>query len=86
MDKILYYLLLINIFSFIVAITDKNRAVKHSWRISENAMMFLAVLGGAVGLLMGLLICNHKTRRIKFMVGIPVIILIEVIVLAVFVS
>ena len=86
MEKILYYLLLINIISFIVAITDKKRAVKQSWRISESFLMLLSFLGGGVGLLLGLLLCNHKTRKIKFMVGVPIIILIEVIVLAVIIS
>ena len=82
MNNFYYYILLINILSFIVALTDKSRAINRSWRISENRLIFLALIGGSVGMILGLLLCNHKIRKAKFMVGIPIIIIVQVIILA----
>lgn len=78
MKYYLYFALMINLISFIVSITDKFRAVKHKWRISENTLIFLALIGGGVGLLTGLLLSNHKTRKKKFMVGVPAIIIARI--------
>lgn len=78
------YLLLINAISFIVAVTDKIKALRNKWRISELSLFLLAIFGGSVGLLLGLLLCNHKTRKKKFMIGIPVIIIIQVVLSALF--
>ena len=84
MKNYLIYLLLINIFSFILALTDKSRAKNKKWRISENALLFSAIIGGGVGLLLGLLLSNHKTRRKKFMIGVPVIIVLHFVVVSIF--
>ena len=84
MNCFLYYILLINLLSFIVALTDKSNAVKHTWRISENCLMLLSVIGGSIGLLLCLLLSNHKTRKVKFMVGVPIIILVQIVILALF--
>ena len=65
--------MLINIISFILALSDKNRAIRKKQRISERTLMFSAVLGGGVGLLIGMLLSNHKTRKKKFMIGVPII-------------
>lgn len=79
MKYYLYFALMINLFSFIVSITDKFRAVKNKWRISENTLIFLALIGGGVGLIAGLLLSNHKTRKKKFMVGVPTIIIVQIV-------
>ena len=82
MKYYLYFALMINLFSFIVSITDKFRAVKHKWRIGENTLIFLALIGGGVGLMSGLLLSNHKTRKKKFMVGVPTIIIARLVLAA----
>ena len=81
MKYYVYYLLLINVISFIVAVTDKFRALKHKNRIRENDLIVLSVAGGSVGMLLGLLLSNHKTRRKKFMIGLPIIIFIQIFIL-----
>ena len=83
MNDYLIYILLINIISFILALTDKHRAIKKKWRISENTLLFTAIIGGGVGLLLGLLLSNHKTRRKKFMIGVPVIIVLHLIIMSI---
>lgn len=71
------YLLCINLAAFIVYGMDKQKAVKGKWRISEDALIGLAVIGGSVGALLGMRIFHHKTRKKKFSVGVPVILLLQ---------
>ena len=68
------YLIFINIIAFCAYGIDKKRAVRNQWRIS------LAVLGGSIGALLGMKVFHHKTRKAKFFVGVPVILVTEVIV------
>ena len=72
------YLLAVNTWGFIQMYIDKRRAERNFWRISEFSLFIPAILGGAVGCLLGMHICHHKTRHIKFMVGMPFILLVHV--------
>lgn len=74
-----FYLIFINILALIFTISDKRRAIKHKRRISEFTLMLISALGGSAAMYVTMLIIRHKTRHIKFMLGIPVIILIQLI-------
>ncbi|MGL5380707.1 DUF1294 domain-containing protein [Clostridium sp.] len=71
------YFIIINIFSFIVMYIDKQKAIHCKWRISENFLMSLAIIGGSIGIYLGMNTFNHKTRHLKFKVGVPIIILLQ---------
>ena len=71
------YLIAINIVALIVTVHDKNAAEKHRRRVSERMLFFIAALGGSPVMYLTMLIISHKTRKLKFMLGIPVIFLIE---------
>ena len=73
------WLILANLAAYVMFWLDKQYARKNLWRISEKDLMLSAVLGGGIGALMGMYRFRHKTRHLKFTVGIPVIILIQVI-------
>ena len=75
-----FYLIIINIMAVVFTASDKLRAIRHRRRISEFTLMTVAALGGSVSMLVTMLIIRHKTRHIKFMLGIPVIILIQLII------
>lgn len=75
------YLLLINAAAFILMLADKRKAKKNRWRIPESTLMLSAILGGSIGALAGMYTVRHKTRHIKFTVGIPAILIVQVIVL-----
>lgn len=77
MYLLFFYLIIINILALVFTVSDKLRAIKHKRRISEFTLMTLAALGGSVTMLITMLIIRHKTRHLKFMLGIPVIILIQ---------
>ncbi len=72
------YLILISIITFIVFGADKQRARKKEWRIPEKVLFFLAIIGGSVGAILGMLIFHHKTRKWYFKIGMPVILIIQI--------
>ena len=72
------YLILINVIAFVVYALDKHNAKNDSWRISERTLIGFAVAGGSVGALLAMNICRHKTRKSKFKIGIPVILIMQV--------
>ena len=78
------YLTAINLVAFIVYGIDKRQAIKGRWRISEATLFILALVGGALGALLGMLLFRHKTRKLKFQLGIPLILIMEVIVIYLF--
>ena len=80
MYLLFFYLIIINILAMFFTVSDKLRAIKHKRRISEFTLMTIAALGGSVTMLITMLIIRHKTRHLKFMLGIPVIILIQLII------
>lgn len=77
MKFFILYLLCINVVSFVVYAIDKQKAIKHKWRISEAALLTLAAIGGSVGALLGMYLMHHKTRHVKFSVGVPVIFVLQ---------
>ncbi len=74
----IYYLLAINIVTFIVYGIDKLKARKGSWRIPEATLLMFAVLGGSIGAWIGMMMWRHKTKHLKFMIGVPAILLIQI--------
>lgn len=81
----LIYLAVINVVAFILYGVDKHRAERDEWRISEATLMTVAVIGGSLGAWLGMYVFHHKTRHKKFYIGIPLILLAQI-VLAVFLA
>lgn len=78
MNKIIfYYLITINIFTFLLFFIDKRKAIKHRWRIKESTLILLCVLGGSIGGLFSMYLFHHKTRHIKFKLGVPFILMMQ---------
>ena len=78
MKYLLIYLLIINAAGFAFMCIDKWKAKKNRWRIPEATLMGIAALGGSVGSLLGMYTFRHKTQHIKFTVGIPVILVLQI--------
>ncbi|MBQ8358361.1 MAG: DUF1294 domain-containing protein [Oscillospiraceae bacterium] len=74
------YLLLINAVAFVLMLADKQKARKKKWRIPESTLIASAVIGGSLGALAGMYIFRHKTKHPKFTIGIPVILVIQIII------
>ena len=78
MNIILYYLLAVNIATFLLYGIDKYKAKKSKWRISEATLLTMAAIGGSIGAWAGMRLWHHKTMHKKFKYGIPVIIILQV--------
>ena len=76
---LIFYLILISIISIIVTVWDKISAIAHKRRVPERVLLTLSAVGGSVAMLVTMLIIRHKTRKPKFMIGIPAIILLQLI-------
>lgn len=84
MKPLIIYLFIINAASFLLMLVDKHRARKKLWRIPEAILMGTALLGGSMGCLAGMHVAHHKTLKSVFFVGIPVILLLQLLALAVY--
>lgn len=73
----LYYLILINAAAMLIMCLDKNLARLRLRRIPEGVLLFFAVLGGSLGELLGMLIFRHKTRKPKFFITVPVLLVLH---------
>jgi len=67
------YLAAISLLSVIVTAADKFKAQNGMWRVPENTLLLLAALGGSAAMYLTMRLIRHKTKHIKFMVGIPLI-------------
>ena len=75
---LLFYLIFINLFSFFLFGWDKRCAMKGRWRISEAALLLSAVLGGALGAMLGMKEFHHKTRHRKFRILVPLLLFVQI--------
>lgn len=75
---ILLYLLTINAIAFLLMLVDKQKARKNLWRIPEATLIGSALLGGSIGALAGMYTFRHKTRHLKFTLGIPAIFILQI--------
>lgn len=65
------YLLMMNLAAFIAFGVDKRRARQGRWRVPEARLLLLSALGGFVGAFLGMRVFHHKTRKVKFTLGVP---------------
>lgn len=79
---IIGYILLINLIGFIAMYIDKRRAKKNEWRIKEGTLLSIALLGGGIGAMIGMYKFRHKTKKLKFTVGFPTIIITQIVLIA----
>lgn len=79
MEYIIGYLILINILGFFVMGEDKRRAKKHLYRIPEKTLFSVAIIGGSIGSILGMYHFRHKTKHSSFVVGMPIIVILQII-------
>ena len=78
LKSLLVYLLLINAVGFVLMLVDKQKAKRGAWRIPEATLMGVAAIGGSIGSLIGMYTFRHKTKHLKFTIGIPVILVLQI--------
>ena len=71
------YILVISSITFAVMGYDKYMASKKQQRVPEIVLLFLALIGGAVGELMGMVVFHHKISKRKFYIGVPILVVLN---------
>ena len=72
MSILVWYLAVINFTTWVAYGLDKGRAKSGKWRIPERTLLLLALAGGSLGALAGMIMSRHKTRKPKFYISVPV--------------
>lgn len=76
---ILLYMAVMNLIGFFLMGIDKMKARKHRRRVPERTFFVIGILSGSVGVFLGMQVFRHKTRHMKFVAGIPVLIAAQII-------
>ena len=72
------YLVIINIVGFVYMGMDKKKAKRGAWRIPEKRLFFIAIIGGSVGAISGMYFYRHKTKHMTFVIGMPLIFILQI--------
>lgn len=82
--EILYiYLAIINAWAFLLMLVDKRKAIKNRWRIPEKVLLGVCAVGGSLGGMLGMRLFRHKTLHLRFSIGIPVMLAVQIVLLVV---
>ena len=76
---ILVYLLIVNAVAFLLMLVDKQKARKKLWRIPESTLFLMAAIGGSIGSIAGMYKFRHKTRHWYFVIGMPAILIAQIV-------
>ncbi|HJB95472.1 MAG TPA: DUF1294 domain-containing protein [Candidatus Mediterraneibacter intestinigallinarum] len=85
MRLLMWYLIVINIVTWIAFGLDKWKAKSGKWRIPERTLLLLALAGGSLGALAGMIMFRHKTRKAKFFISVPVMFVVHCVIVTVLV-
>ena len=75
---LLYYLLIVNVLTFLVYGLDKQKARHKRWRVPESTLMGMAALGGSIGAWLAMRLFHHKTQHKKFRYGVPLMLVAQI--------
>lgn len=75
---LIIYLVFINFMGIASMASDKIRAMEHRFRIPEGVLFTIAVIGGSIGSIIGMLLFHHKVRKASFRFGLPLILIVQV--------
>jgi len=78
MKILLIYLLIINAAGFLVMTADKLYAKKNMWRVPERTLLGVAAMGGSIGVWAAMYMVRHKTKHLKFVIGVPLILVCQI--------
>lgn len=76
------YAIIMNMIGFALMGIDKHKAKKRAFRIPEATLFTVALIGGSIGSILGMYLFRHKTRHRSFVYGMPAILILQVILIA----
>ena len=83
MSLYLSVVMLMSLVTFILFGADKRRAVRKQWRIPERTLLLFSLFFGAAGAFIGMYVFHHKTRKWKFRIAVPLLMVVQILLLAV---
>ena len=83
--NIVIYFLAINLFGFFIMWLDKKKAKYGRWRIPEKTLFIITALGGGIGTIAGMYTFRHKTKKLAFVIGFPMITILEIVTIIYFI-
>ena len=81
MKYLIAYLTAVNLLLFLTMGMDKRAARRGARRVPERVLFALAVIGGSLGGVLGMVIFRHKTRKPLFAIGFPLLLLAQMFIL-----
>ena len=81
LKNVIIYLVVINVIAFLAMGIDKWKAKREAWRIPESTLMSLVLLGGGIGGIAGMYTFRHKTKKPKFFIGFPAILIVQIVII-----
>ena len=75
------YILIMSTIAIIVTLKDKIAAIRDRRRTPEKKLMLISALGGSAAMLLTMYLIRHKTRHIKFMLGIPLMFVLQAVII-----
>ena len=75
------YFVFISLVSVVITIYDKVMAVRHKYRIPEKTLLIFSAMGGSLAMYITMQMIRHKTKKLKFTLGIPVIMILQIVLL-----
>lgn len=77
-QNIMLYLITINLIGFAIMFIDKQKAKKGKWRIPENTIFVITAIGGGIGTIAGMYKFRHKTKKLRFTIGLPFLLILDI--------
>ena len=81
---IVIYLIAINLITFFAMWLDKWKAKRGKWRIPENTLFIITAIGGGIGTIAGMYLFRHKTKKWTFKIGLPVLLILDILIVLYF--
>lgn len=78
----LIYYFVLAVVSAAITVADKTAAKKNKWRVPEATLMLIGLIGGALPMYLTMKAIRHKTQHKKFMIGLPVEMVIHTVIFA----
>ena len=78
MKYFIIYLIVINLIAFFMMYIDKKKAKYGKWRVKEYTLFITALIGGSIGSIIGMYTFRHKTKKARFFIGFPIILILQI--------
>ena len=82
--EVIIYFVIVNVVGFLATGIDTWKAKKDLWRTPEGTLMLICLAGGGIGTIAGMYTFRHKTKKPKFTIGMPTILIAEIVFLIYF--